>query len=595
MDKSYTLENLADRYERKRQVVEICVDKLQRIEEGMTTPEHQGEYSLINLKVTKHRDMDSSNLYSEDLSYFRLEINEGGYTRDNFFPLLYDYPAQHFIFLSGLECLPQILKDFLQEGMLIRRSDDMEVRQFKLFGYSVNQLKNRSCVLYDTDLGTVDEITQNYGEFDQIRCIPKKAARISQLLAPAKLVAPKIPDYEIAVIDDVTNETEYVFTDGCGFISPKLAKDMKPDLELYELFENCPYDLPSCFQIRIKSCKVLVMLDPGLQSGLQLRKSMEKFQWTRNGPHLLTLVDVSKPSQCSSLNTQIVRLISSLGIPHRILHSRLHSFFELIKRRTCEVEHDRLLEQQEKLLKYAIFPRPKFNKCREKVIFGDISQETIEWQLKKMKKGKLCIPIEKSRNLYGVPDPIGILEYGQCFIQVTIDNEPTVLSGKVVLTKNPCYHPGDVKVLEVVNVPELNYLFDCIVFPVKGERPHSNEISGGDLDGDKYFVSWDPQLIPKRCVNPAEYTARLNESGQRVRHSEITDHFCEYDVELVGKIDTLYGRWFKKNGAMSLECLELSNLFSKAVDIAKTGVKVEIPEHLQIQTNRNRDDVNNTS
>ena len=47
----------------------------------------------------------------------------------------------------------------------------------------------------------------------------------------------------------------------------------------------------------------------------------------------------------------------------------------------------------------------------------------------------------------------------------------------------------------------LDHLVDCIVFPTQGPRPHADEQSGGDLDGDEFFVTWDERLIPEVCNN----------------------------------------------------------------------------------------------
>jgi RNA-dependent RNA polymerase len=52
------------------------------------------------------------------------------------------------------------------------------------------------------------------------------------------------------------------------------------------------------------------------------------------------------------------------------------------------------------------------------------------------------------------------------------DNESlayTILKGKIAVAKNPCMHPGDIRVLNAVDKPQLRHLVNCIVFPSKGK------------------------------------------------------------------------------------------------------------------------------
>ena len=60
----------------------------------------------------------------------------------------------------------------------------------------------------------------------------------------------------------------------------------------------------------------------------------------------------------------------------------------------------------------------------------------------------------------------------------------------------------------------LNKYENVIIFPSKGKRPHPDECSGSDLDGDNYFVFYDSDLIPKKTVEPMTYAIKKNEKGE---------------------------------------------------------------------------------
>lgn len=126
-------------------------------------------------------------------------------------------------------------------------------------------------------------------------------------------------------------------------------------------------------------------------------------------------------------------------------------------------------------------------------------QESISKQLKKFisqEQGKMInkrgeqkcrILIHNSRLLFGVCDHKDVLKPGECFVRVTLnaDGRPRTITGaNVLIARNPCLHPGDLRKLKAVDKPELSHLSDCIVFSTRGPRPAADMMSGGDLDGD---------------------------------------------------------------------------------------------------------------
>ena len=200
---------------------------------------------------------------------------------------------------------------------------------------------------------------------------------------------------------------------------------------------------------------------------------------------LLTYLD--KPYVFGSLNDEVVLLLHSLGISEAALHRKQQEYFDFLSASPIHpaaafrfLTYTNNMDLAERLLLEGI---EQLRDRLSKLINQEFSKLL---SAKGVQKCRIMIP--KSRLLFGVCDSTGVLKEGECAVKVTMDGDgqPMALKGmEILVTRNPCLHPGDLQKFSVVDKPELSHLSDCIVFPVRGKRPSADMMSGGDLDGDK--------------------------------------------------------------------------------------------------------------
>ena len=204
-------------------------------------------------------------------------------------------------------------------------------------------------------------------------------------------------------------------------------------------------------------------------------------------------------------------------------------------------------------------------------------------------RSRVRLDEDKGRVLLGVMDEEGVLESGQVFIQISEELDKAgfprrVITSTIVILKNPCIHPGDVRTFKGVDVPQLGHLVDCVVFPQKGPRPHPNELSGSDLDGDQYHCIWDLRLLPTIPIKePMDYTgAKQEERHDQIRLRHIADYICDFiENDTLGMIDNTHKALADQRGIESEICLELAEIHAKAVDAPKTGSWTPLPPHIK--------------
>ena len=442
--------------------------------------------------------------------------------------------------------------------------------EYQFIGCSSKGLKERTCYMFRGSCCDVNRHLEECGSFSSIKSRYKRLKRIGLLFSSATPTQIEIADDNVKEVADIETDGGN-FTDGCGAVNMVLAAQLRAKCKCVDDY------YPAVFQIRYQGCKGVVMIDHNLKEDEQLviRPSMKKFNPGTKPFRQLWLCDHSRPYTFGYLNRQFITLLSSLGVKDEVflrIQSEHFTRLENVLRDPKAAFEMLLLDNQPELASHCASVE---------------SLNTFSSQLSKLKTRfvskleKLRLPVLKSRNVFGVFDPVGKLKYGQCYFRYTEQGKCKTLLGRVVLAKNPCYLLGDVRVLTAVNIDGLDNLIDCIVFPTQGERPHPSEIAGSDLDGDQYFVCWDEDLVVLCVEEPYDYPSEdIPETSDKVTLDALIDYFSSQRNNM-GKIDSYYKYWANREGAGCSECVSLGKLFSRSVDATKTGDVVSIPHNLK--------------
>jgi RNA-dependent RNA polymerase len=469
----------------------------------------------------------------------------------------------------GNKFLIEYIKFILKEGIYLGE------KNFKFFNFSQSQFRNMSCWL----LTHPEKIIPKLGDFSKIKQISKYGARISQTLTTT-IKTITIPKDKIEKIKDIKSEdNKYTFSDGVGRISVVLSDQISEKLKLYPT--------PSCFQGRFLGCKGVWTTMWNDKSGkIYCRDSQIKFEVKPDKiNNYFELCDYSRYIQ-SYLNRQIIILLSALGIEDKYFEKKLN-------------EYKNKLNDQKFVLSLIHYTEwnqmfHKMNSCGINRINDRLSRSIIESNLDILYndiKKKARIYVEESAYVIGIMDEYNILEYGEAYLQIKRDNFNIILDKKCTVAKCPCLHPGDIRVLRFRKYNKnnestkkyevFNNYENVIIFPSKGKRPHPDECSGSDLDGDNYFVFYDNDLIPEKTVEPMSYLVEKKEENKNPKFTinDVIDYFAEYtNYNNLGLIGDAHLAISDKKTANSDISLRLAKKFSKAVDAPKTGEKITLDE-----------------
>ncbi|KAK4194586.1 putative RNA-dependent RNA polymerase [Triangularia verruculosa] len=470
---------------------------------------------------------------------------------------------------------------------------------WKLLAFGNSQIRENGAFMFcqpddqrENMVLSCDDIRRWMGNFKHIKVVAKYAARLGQCFSTTRALRGGVLPPVVGIDDINTEDGEYCFTDGVGRISPLLANLVAQDWNLLPP--------PSAYQFRMGGCKG-VLVDWKLAKGMDvhIRPSQEKFSAAYNGLEVIKCSSFSS----ASLNRQTITILSALGVPD-------HVFVDLMREQLSKFDAamadgksavDMLTSSvDENMTSIAIARMIKggFMESNEPFV-KTILQLWRSWSLKTLKE-KAKITVEKGAYLFGCVDETGTLrghskatedqpkisqdQLPQIFLQIPDRDSATgykVITGLCIVGRNPSLHPGDIRVVEAADVPVLRHLRDVVVFPLKGDRDIPSMCSGGDLDGDEFFVIWDERLLPTEWSHPP------------MDHTPQPPVISDPRKSVVESLSSFFVLFMKNDrlpfiahahlatadaeprGAKSGKCLKLAEMHSVAVDYVKTGIPAQ--------------------
>lgn len=281
-------------------------------------------------------------------------------------------------------------------------------RRYSFLAFSANQLREGSLWFF---AGDAHQIRKWMGQFPTTN-VARYAARMGHCFSSTTATL-KVGKEERLDLPDV-ERNGYTFSDGCGRIAPVFASQVAKMLNLSQV--------PTAYQIRYAGYKGVATvwpIEPALHTRykLGLRHSMHKFESEHTDLEVIGWTQFYP----GYLNREIISLLSTLQVPNEV--------FEALQ--------DAQLTRLDALLHDpAIALEVLMTTCTDDLHstavtmlqggFSPISETHLYNMLLSIRTYQLEDLVAKARIfvpqggfLMGCMDETGLLQYGQCFIQVT--------------------------------------------------------------------------------------------------------------------------------------------------------------------------------
>ncbi|KZL80643.1 rna-directed rna polymerase [Colletotrichum incanum] len=325
---------------------------------------------------------------------------------------------------------------------------------------------------------------------------------------------------------DILSPVGLVMNDGIGRMSRSLACRARDVLGLN--------DIPSAIQGRFGPAKGMWLIDVADDKGdlwIEMWPSQRKWNCDFLDPEHRTLevrAHAAEPKS-ASLNIQFLPVLEDRAINKDAMRESIGK---------CLIDElNRDFQDQKTAMNYPLQFRQWVNRTssarKQRLVHGHVpymgglpesSEEAMNtlidggfephkqkflqdmaWNLRRTQceslKKKMSIKVPNSAYLFMVIDFWNVLEEGEvhlCFsskFRTETFSDSMLHDCDVLVARSPTHFVSDMQRVKAVFKPELHALKDVIVFSAKGNVPLADKLSGGDYDGDKAWVCWEPAIV----------------------------------------------------------------------------------------------------
>jgi RNA-dependent RNA polymerase len=322
-------------------------------------------------------------------------------------------------------------------------------------------------------------LSSGQGNFGPLAYEPARlAARWSQAFS-ATDPSVTLRQEEIEIVEDKESSQGYLFTDGCCTISPDLSRAVWAKLRRQRRRISKTITPPSAFQFRLGGAKGVVIQDNTLSGKvIRLRPSQTKF----DAPDVLTL-DIQSTSirpKGMFLNRPLILLLEHLGVEHESVIALQNAVILDVQSIRTSLTQASLFSMQHGL--GGSFHLPSLFNNLNKLLELDIDDTSTfrseliedalycsELHILRELKHRARIIVPGSATLQGAADEWDCLEEGEIYATVCDQKTGRLehITGRVLITRSPQIHPGDLQFVTAVRKPELEHLRNVVIFSCK--------------------------------------------------------------------------------------------------------------------------------